>query len=115
MTTHLPPKLPDQENAAGLYRGASIVLEEDDAFQGFLQDNAHSVTDPITQEGVAFLTRHTGKLLISFVKRQHARSVDLHETTLVHQSTCSFQKFNFYEMPPESLQYQPAMKHLVVR
>ena len=62
MTTHLPPKLPDQENAAGLYRGASIVLEEDEALRGFLQDNAHSVTDPITQEGVAFLTRHTETL-----------------------------------------------------
>ena len=62
MTTHLPPKLPEQENAAGLYRGASIVLEEDEALQGFLQDNAHSVTDPITQEGVAFLTRHSGTL-----------------------------------------------------
>ena len=62
MTTHLPPKLPEQENAVGLYRGASIVLEEDEALQGFLQDNAHSVTDPITQEGVAFLTRHTETL-----------------------------------------------------
>ena len=62
MTTHLPPKLPDRENAASLYRGASIVFEEDEALRGFLQDNAHSVTDPITQEGVAFLTRHSGTL-----------------------------------------------------
>jgi len=62
MTTHLPPNLPEQENAEGLYRGASLIFEDDDAFQGFLQDNAHSVTDPITQEGVAFLTRHTETL-----------------------------------------------------
>jgi len=37
MTTHLPPNLPDQENAAGLYRGASVIFEDDDAFQEIVQ------------------------------------------------------------------------------
>ena len=62
MTTHLPPNLPDQENAAGLYRGASVMFEDDDAFQGFLQDNAQSFADTITQEEIAFLTRHVETL-----------------------------------------------------
>ena len=62
MTTHLPPNLPDQENAEGLYRGASIIFEDDDAFQGFLQDNAQPFADPITQEDITFLTRHTETL-----------------------------------------------------
>ena len=62
MTTNLPPNLPDQENAAGLYRGASIIFEDDDAFQEFLQDNAQSFADPITQEEIAFLTRHVETL-----------------------------------------------------
>ena len=62
MTTHLPPNLPEQENAEGLYRGASIIFEDDDAFQGFLQDNAQPFADPITQEDITFLTRHTETL-----------------------------------------------------
>ena len=62
MTTNLPPNLPDQENAAGLYRGASVMFEDDDAFQGFLQDNAQSFADTITQEEIAFLTRHVETL-----------------------------------------------------
>ena len=62
MTTHLPPNLPDQENAEGLYRGASLIFEDDDAFQGFLQDNAQPFADPITQEDITFLTRHTETL-----------------------------------------------------
>ena len=48
MTTHLPPNLPEQENAEGLYRGASVIFEDDDAFQGFLQDTAESPGDPLT-------------------------------------------------------------------
>ena len=62
MTTHLPPNPPEQENAEGLYRGASIIFEDDDAFQGFLQDNAQPFADPITQEDITFLTRHTETL-----------------------------------------------------
>ena len=62
MTTNLPPNLPDQENAAGLYRGASVMFEDYDAFQGFLQDNAQSFADTITQEEIAFLTRHVETL-----------------------------------------------------
>lgn len=62
MTTHLPPNPPEQENAEGLYRGASIIFEDDDVFQGFLQDNAQPFADPITQEDITFLTRHTETL-----------------------------------------------------
>ena len=62
MTTHLPPNLPEQENAEGLYRGASLIFEDDDTFQGFLQDNAQPFADPITQEDITFLTRHTETL-----------------------------------------------------
>ncbi|MCK4685954.1 MAG: hypothetical protein KAT44_13410, partial [Pirellulales bacterium] len=62
MTTHLPPNPPEQENAEGLYRGASIIFKDDDAFQGFLQDNAQPFADPITQEDITFLTRHTETL-----------------------------------------------------
>ena len=62
MTTHLPPNPPEQENAEGLYRGASLIFEDDDAFQGFLQDNAQPFADPITQEDITFLTRHTETL-----------------------------------------------------
>ena len=62
MTTHLPPNLPEQENAEGLYRGASLIFEGDDAFQGFLQDNANPFADPITEEDITFLTRHTETL-----------------------------------------------------
>ena len=62
MATHLPPNVPDQENAEGLYRGASVIFEDDDTFQGFLQDSARSLADPITQEEIAFLTRHTETL-----------------------------------------------------
>ena len=62
MTTHLPPNLPEQENAEGLYRGASLIFEEDDALQGFLQDNRQPFSDPITPEDITFLTRHTETL-----------------------------------------------------
>ena len=115
MTTHLPPNLPEQENAEGLYRGASLIFEDDDAFQGFLQDNAQPFADPITQEDITFLTRHMRKLLISFVKQQHDRSVDLHATTLVRRLTCSFQRFSFFVMLPEFLQHPHAIKHQLVR
>jgi len=62
MTTHLPPNLSDLENAEGLYRGASVIFEEDDAFQGFLQDTAESSGDPLTLEEIAFLNRHAETL-----------------------------------------------------
>lgn len=62
MTTHLPPNLPEQENAEGLYRGASLIFQEDDALQGFLQDNRQPFSEPITPEDITFLTRHTETL-----------------------------------------------------
>ena len=64
MTTHLPPNLSDLENAEGLYRGASVIFEEDDEFQGFLQDTAESSGDPLTLEEIAFLNRHAETLEI---------------------------------------------------
>ena len=64
MTTHLPPNLPEQENAEGLYRGASVIFEDDDEFQGFLQDTAESPGDPLTLEEIAFLNRHAETLEI---------------------------------------------------
>jgi hypothetical protein len=64
MTTHLPPNLSDLENAEGLYRGASVIFEEDDEFQGFLQDTAESSGDPLTLEQIAFLNRHAETLEI---------------------------------------------------
>ena len=64
MTTHLPPNLSDQENAEGLYRGASVIFEDDDEFQGFLQDTAESSGDPLTLEEIAFLNRHAETLEI---------------------------------------------------
>lgn len=62
MTTHLPPNLSDQENAEGLYRGASVIFEEDDGFRGFLQDTAESSENPLTMEKIAFLSRHAETL-----------------------------------------------------
>jgi hypothetical protein len=64
MTTHLPPNLSDLENAEGLYRGASVIFEDDDEFQGFLQDTAESSGDPLTLEEIAFLNRHAETLEI---------------------------------------------------
>ena len=64
MTTHLPPNLSDLENAEGLYRVASVIFEEDDEFQGFLQDTAESSGDPLTLEEIAFLNRHAETLEI---------------------------------------------------
>ena len=62
MTTHLPPNLSDRENAEGLYRGAYLLFEEDDAFQEILQKFSKTSTDSIKPEAVAFLTRHTKTL-----------------------------------------------------
>ena len=73
MTTHLPPNLPEQENAEGLYRGASLIFEDDDAFQGFLQDNVQPFADPITEEDITFLTRHTETL--NLLRQAAARPV----------------------------------------
>ena len=64
MTTHLPPNLSALENAEGLYRGASVIFEDDDEFQGFLQDTAESPGDPLTLEEIAFLNRHAETLEI---------------------------------------------------
>ncbi len=58
MTTHLPPNLPDQENAAGLYRGASVIFEDDDAFQEIVQKASKTRIDSVDPETIAFLTRH---------------------------------------------------------
>ena len=62
MTTHLPPNLPEQENAEGLYRGASVIFEDDDAFQEIVQKSSKTRTDSVDPEAIAFLTRHTGTL-----------------------------------------------------
>ena len=62
MTTHLPPNLPDQENAAGLYRGASVIFENDDAFQKIVQKASTTRIDSVDPEAIAFLTRHTDTL-----------------------------------------------------
>ncbi len=62
MTTHLPPNLPDQENAAGLYRGASVIFEDDDAFQEIVQKASKTRIDSVDPETIAFLTRHVETL-----------------------------------------------------
>jgi hypothetical protein len=62
MTTHLPPNLPDQENAAGLYRGASVIFEDDDAFQEIVQKASKTRIDSVDPEAIAFLTRHVETL-----------------------------------------------------
>jgi hypothetical protein len=62
MTTHLPPNLPDQENAAGLYRGASVIFGDDDAFQEIVQKASKTRIDSVDPEAIAFLTRHTDTL-----------------------------------------------------
>ena len=115
MTTHLPPNLPDQENAAGLYRGASVIFGDDDAFQEIVQKASKTRIDSVDPEAIAFLTRHTDTLLIFFVKRQHDRPVDLFATILVRQSTCSFLRSNFFGMLPEFFLYQHAIKHRLVK
>ena len=62
MTTHLPPNLPDQENAAGLYRGASVIFEDDDAFQEIVQKASKTRIDSVDPEAIAFLIRHVETL-----------------------------------------------------
>ena len=62
MTTHLPLNLPDQENAEGLYRGASVIFEDDDAFQEIVQKSSKMGTDSVDPEAIAFLTRYKDTL-----------------------------------------------------
>ncbi len=62
MTTHLPLNLPDQENAEGLYRGASVIFEDDDAFQEIVQKSSKMRTDSVDPEAIAFLTRYKDTL-----------------------------------------------------
>ena len=91
----------------GLYRGASIIFEDDDAFQGFLQDNAQPFADPITQEDITFLTRHTETLALlrqaaarptcRFTRDYPRPSFDM----LIPENSDSS------EMQQESLLYQP--------
>lgn len=77
MTTHLPPNLPDQENAAGLYRGASVIFEDDDAFQEIVQKASKTRIDSVDPETIAFLTRHmeTLKLLRQAAARPTCRFI----------------------------------------
>ena len=62
MTTHLPPNLPEQENAEGLYRGVRLLFEEDDNFQDIVQNSSDSDLEFISPETIAFLTRHVETL-----------------------------------------------------
>ncbi len=62
MTTHLPPNLPNEENAEGLYRGAYVLFKEDDAYQEFVQNFSRTRASSINPEIIAFLTRHTKTL-----------------------------------------------------
>ena len=62
MNTHLPPNIPDEENAEGLYRGVYELFKEDDAFQEIVQNFSDSRVEVISPETIAFLTRHVETL-----------------------------------------------------
>ncbi|MDG1991501.1 MAG: hypothetical protein P8J43_03440 [Pirellulales bacterium] len=89
MTTHLPLNLPDQENAEGLYRGASVIFEDDDdAFQEIVQKSSKMRTDSVDPEAIAFLTRYKDTLdllrqaatrpVCRFTRDYSRPSVDMH-------------------------------------